>query len=53
MCNVPEVKEENLLMQQFTGTKTVKACKMSRVAAEEILKRKIYTTIARTNLAIW
>ena len=42
MCNVPEVKEENLLMQQFTGTKTVKACKMSRVAAEEFLMRKIY-----------
>ena len=33
---------EEIVMQQFTGTKTVKACKMSRVAAEEILKRKIY-----------
>lgn len=42
MSEVPELKIENVLMRQFTGTKTVKACKMSRVAAEEILKRKIY-----------
>lgn len=42
MCNVNEVKKENLLMQQFTGTKTVEACKVSRVCAETILGRKIY-----------
>ena len=42
MCNVPEVKQENLLMQQFTGTKTVEACKVSRVCAETILGHKIY-----------
>ena len=38
---VPEVKKENLLMQQFTGTKTVKACKVSRKCAEEIIGRVI------------
>lgn len=32
---------ENLLMTQFTGTKTVKACKMSRKSAEEIIGRKM------------
>lgn len=42
MGNVPEVKKENLLMQQFTGTKTVEACKVSRKAAEVIIGRKIY-----------
>ena len=35
-------ENSELVMQQFTGTKTVKACKMSRSAAEEILGRKIY-----------
>lgn len=29
------------IMQQFTGTKTVKACKMSRKSAEEIIGRKM------------
>lgn len=30
-----------IVMQQFTGTKTVKACKMSRKSAEEIIGRKV------------
>ena len=30
-----------LVLQQFTGTKTVKACKMSRKTAEEIIGRKV------------
>ncbi len=30
-----------LILQQFTGTKTVKACKMSRKTAEEIIGRKV------------
>ena len=33
---------ENLIMQQFTGTKTVMACRMDRKSAEEILGRTIY-----------
>lgn len=36
------MEEEELFMKQYTGTKTVKACRMSRVAAEEIIGRKIY-----------
>ena len=32
---------ENQVMQQFTGTKTVKACKMNRVDAEQIIGRPI------------
>ena len=32
-----------LVLQQFTGTKTVKACKMSRKTAEEIIGRKVRT----------
>lgn len=34
--------DPKFVMQHFTGTKTVTACKMNRTAAEEILKRKIY-----------
>jgi len=35
------MKEKELVMQQFTGTKTVKACRMSRKSAEEIIGRKV------------
>jgi hypothetical protein len=33
--------KEPVIMQQFTVTKTVKACKMSRKSAEEIIGRKM------------
>lgn len=33
--------KEPLIMQQFTGTKTIKACKMSRKSAEKIIGRKM------------
>lgn len=32
---------KDFVLQQFTGTKTVKACKMSRKTAEEIIGRKV------------
>ena len=35
------MEEKELVMQQFTGTKTVKACRMSRKSAEEIIGRKV------------
>lgn len=41
MSEVPEIKFENVLMRQFTGTKTVKAGVVSRKAAEHLLGRKI------------
>lgn len=41
MSSVPNVKSDNILMQQFTGTKTVKAGVCSRKCAEELIGRKM------------
>jgi hypothetical protein len=41
MSSVPNVKSDNILMWQFTGTKTVKAGVCSRKCAEELIGRKM------------
>ena len=35
------MEKGNFVLTQFTGTKTVKACRMSRKSAEEIIGRKV------------
>ena len=38
---IEKENKQKVVMQQFTGTKTVKACEMSRKSAEEFIGRKI------------